>query len=133
MPDEPVIREAGRWLRYAREDLQSAITLRRDIPRHSCLLAQQCAEKALKSIHAFLDQPIAKSHDLDMLLNSLPDGWGTKARFADLSELSFWAVESRYPSDLPEALGQDADAAIALAEQLLASVESDLSDHGFAA
>ncbi|MFB3881207.1 MAG: HEPN domain-containing protein [Armatimonadota bacterium] len=131
MRDRRAAAEAGRWLRYAREDLQSAIALRPTAPRNACLLAQQSAEKAIKSIYAFLDLPIAKSHDLDMLKNSLPEGWGTKARFTDLSILSFWAVESRYPSDLPDASRQDAETAIALAREVLASVESDLEEHGF--
>ena len=74
---------------------------------------------------------IPKSHDLDMLKNLLPDGWDVKTRFTELSELSFWAVESRYPGDLPEATAEDADIALALAREVLASVESGLRDHGY--
>ena len=74
---------------------------------------------------------IPRSHDLDLLKNLLPAGWDIKTRFDDLSELGFWAVESRYPSDLPEATGDDADAAVALAGDVLALVEQDLIDNGF--
>ncbi len=76
--------------------------------------------------------PIQKSHDLDMLKNLLPDGWYTKSEAKDLSELSFWAVESRYPGDLPEATKEDADNALAKAEYILRSVQDDLRRHGFA-
>lgn len=65
-----------------------------------------------------------------MLKNLLPDGWSVRARFEDLSELSFWAVESRYPSDLPEATLADAEAAVALADEVLTLVERDLHDRG---
>ena len=119
-------------MRYAREDYNAALVLREtDIPRHSCLLAQQSAEKAIKSIYAFLDKQIPKSHDLDLLKNLLPDEWDVKTRFDDLSELSFWAVESRYPGDMPEASKEDADAALALAQAILDSVEDNLRANGF--
>ena len=132
MQHELIQKETLRWLRYAREDLNAAIILQKtDIPRHVCLLAQQSAEKALKSIFAFTDQRIVKSHDLDMLLSLIPEGWNTKSNFSDLSELSIWAVESRYPGDMPDATEEDADSAIALAEAILHSVEDDLRKHGF--
>ena len=61
-----------------------------------------------------------------MLRNLLPDGWDIKTRFDSLSELSLWAVESRYPGDMPEASREDADAATALAESVLCCVEDNL-------
>ncbi|MBI2843137.1 MAG: HEPN domain-containing protein [Armatimonadetes bacterium] len=131
MPDELTMQETARWLRFAKEDLDGATHRQSGVPRHSCLLAQQSAEKAIKSILAFLDLRIPKSHDLDMLKNLLPDEWEIKRRFDDLSELTFWAVESRYPGDLPEATTDDAKAAVLLAEEILISVESSLRKHGF--
>lgn len=131
MPDDLIMQETARWLRFAKEDLDAAIMLQSGTPRHSCLLAQQSAEKAIKSIFVFLDMRISKSHDLDMLKNLLPDEWEVKTRFDDLSELSFWAVESRYPGDMPEATGEDADAAVRLAKEILISVENSLRENGF--
>ena len=49
--------EGTRWLRYAREDLATAeaiLTSASPSPRNACFLAQQTAEKALKSILIFL-------------------------------------------------------------------------------
>lgn len=132
MVDEATVREAVRWLRYAREDFEAASVMRSEgTPRIACLLAQQSTEKAIKSIYAFLDLPIVKSHDLDMLKRLLPDSWGVKTEFQDLSELSFWAVESRYPGDLPEATEEDADTAIAWAGNVLVEVMRNLREHGF--
>lgn len=123
--------ETKRWLQYAKEDFDAAIILKTGVPRHTCLLAQQSAEKAIKSIYVFINQKIPKTHDLDLLKTLLPDGWIIKTRFDDLSELSFWAVESRYPGDIPDATTKDADVAIALAESILHIIEEDLVNHGF--
>ena len=131
MPDELVIQEAARWLRYAKEDYAAAVMLESARPRHTCLLAQQSAEKAIKAGLALLDERIPKSHDLDMLKGLLPVTWRTRNQFADLSALSFWAVESRYPGDMPEATQDDAVAALALARDVLAVVEQDMRGHGF--
>lgn len=131
MPDELILLETARWLRYAREDLDAAIVLQPGIPRHSCLLAQQSAEKAIKSIYVFLNLRVPRSHDLDMLKNLLPNEWEIKKRFDSLSELSIWAVESRYPGNFLEAAKEDAEAAINMAKDILLCVESDLHKNGF--
>ena len=131
MPDSLVLKETARWLRYATEDLDAAITLQSGIPRHSCLLAQQSAEKAIKSIYVFLDQPVPKSHDFDMLRNLLPGNWDIKTHFVSLSDLSVWAVESRYPGNAPEAAAQDASNAVLLAKEVLFCVKNDLKRNGF--
>ena len=47
------VREARRWLRYAREDLDTALALvgsETAPPRHAAWLAQQAAEKAIKAV-----------------------------------------------------------------------------------
>ena len=70
--------EAARWLRYAREDLQAAqvgLTNRRLVPRHSCLFAQQAAEKAIKAGLVLLQINFPKTHVLDALRNMLPPDW----------------------------------------------------------
>lgn len=131
MPNELVMRETARWLRYSREDLDAAVALQSRTYRHSCLLAQQSSEKAIKSIYVFLDLRVPRSHDLDMLRTLLPDGWDVKTRFENLSELSLWAIESRYPGNMPESTRVDADAAITLAKRVLCSVEEDLRTKGF--
>ena len=131
MQHDLIMAEAARWLRYAKEDYSAAVLLlQTDTPRHACLMAQQSAEKAIKSIYAFLNIPIPRSHDLDLLKNLLPDGWIIKTLFSDLSELSFWAVESRYPGDMPEATREDADTALTMAKAVLDSVQNDLRKQG---
>lgn len=101
--------EAERWLDYARSDLAAARTLvvsPDHYPRQVCFLAQQATEKALKAalIAEAIDFPF--THDLDRLRNLLPDKWAVKKAFPDLAEVTIWAVEVRYPADMPEVFGE---------------------------
>ncbi len=121
--------EAQRWLGYARSDLEAAQTLMASpdhYPRQVCFLAQQAAEKALKAalIVERIDFPF--THDLDRLRNLLPERWQVKAAFPDLAEMTIWAVEARYPADMPEVLPMDAQRAITLADRILELIERDL-------
>ncbi len=123
--------EAGRWLRYPGEDLAAAITLLQDeesVPRQSCSLAQQAAEKAIKAVLVFTQTEFPKRHDLDALRNLIPPGWQFSGKFPDLAELTEWAVEARYPGDWPEASSEDARRAIATTRALLAAIEQELRE-----
>ena len=125
--------EAKRWLRYAREDLQAAESMigsDNAYPRHACWLAQQAAEKVLKSalILAQIDFPF--SHDLDRLRDLLPDVWRVKKECPDLAELTEWAVQARYPGDMPEAVEADAQTATEQAEKVVEAVVADLKARG---
>lgn len=124
--------EVARWLRFAREDLETAEALLADnalAARHSCWMAQQATEKALKA--ALVSQGInfPFRHDLDALRNLLPDGWRVKVDFPDLAELTEWAVEARYPGDWPDATIEDARRATAQAREVCSSVITDLERH----
>jgi HEPN domain-containing protein len=102
-------------------------------PRHACWLAQQAAEKALKSILVFLDKDFPYSHDLDRLRDLTPDGWRVKKEHPDLAELTEWAVEARYPDAVPEAVEGDAQRATRQARAVWESVYADLAARGLKA
>ncbi len=112
-------REARRWLRYAQEDLDAAETLADRWPRHGCWLAQQAAEKALKALLISRQIDFPYSHDLDRLRGLLPPGSSLHAACPDLAELTQWAVEARYPDDLPDLTRDDARRAIVQARQVI--------------
>ncbi len=134
MSETEHLEEVRRWLRHAEEDLRAAEALLNNseiAPRHICWLAQQCAEKALKAVLVFLDIDFPYSHDLDGLRNLIPGEWEVKASYPDLSDLTEWAVEARYPGDWPDAVVSDADVAIAQAQSILQAVRKDLVKHGF--
>lgn len=122
--------DAARWLGYARSDLDAATTLLKHpdhYPRQVCFLAQQAAEKALKSVLVLLQIEFPFTHDLDRLRDLLPDGWRVKRDYPDLADLSIWAVEARYPADMPEVLAADAYRAVHAAEGILFSIEGDMA------
>ena len=126
--------EVQRWLRYAREDLMAAEAMfgqQSVAPRHICWLAQQGAEKALKAGLVFLQIDFPRRHDLDAIRNLFPTGWWVKEAYPDLSELTEWAVEARYPGEWPEATEADADAALQQARGIWTSICADFGRHGF--
>ncbi len=128
------LREVGRWLRYARDDLTAARVLAADAtvpPRQVCWLAQQAAEKALKAALCFLQIEFGKTHNLDTLRNLLPEDWTVRSRYPDLAELTAWAIEARYPGDWPEAREEDARRALEIASGVLSAIGRDLARRGF--
>jgi HEPN domain-containing protein len=134
MSETERLREVERWLRYARDDLRVAelIAAQGGVPRAACFHAQQAAEKALKSIFVFLQNDFPYTHDLNRLRDSLPEGWPVKGRLPDLSNLSLWAAEPRYPGDLPDATTDEAETAIGQARGVLRMALEDLEGHGYA-
>lgn len=125
--------EARRWLEYAADDLRTAEFLLQQpdfIPRHPCWLAQQAAEKALKALLIFLQIEYPLSHDLDQIRLLIPEGWRVRYDPPDLSFLTEWAVEARYPGDWPDATEVDAQEATDQARTVLEYVRGDLARHG---
>ena len=121
--------EASKWLAYARSDLDAGWALLRDpehFPHQVCFLAQQAAEKALKALLISCDIEFPRTHDLDRLRQSIPQGCQVKAAFPQLYSLSIWAIESRYPSDLPEVTESDANGALQMAERVYQVTAEDL-------
>ena len=128
------VAEVRRWLRYAEEDLlaaEAALEQPSMVPRHACWLAQQSAEKAIKAVLIALQIDFPRRHDLDALRNLVPAGWQFKEDHPDLTTLTEWAVEARYPGEWPEAIDVDAELATQQARALWISVCSDLASHGF--
>ena len=126
--------DTARWLRYAEEDLVTAEILLRQRhvpPRQSCGLAQQSVEKALKAVLIFLQIDFPRTHDLNILRNLVPESWQLKAAHPDLAYLTGWAVEARYPGDMPEATNADASEAVEQAQAVWTSVSTALAEHGY--
>jgi HEPN domain-containing protein len=121
--------DAARWLDWAHSDLKAGQALLRDpdsYPRQVCFLAQQAAEKAIKAIFVFLNVEFPFTHDLDRLRDLLPGKWDVKNEFPDLAGLTIWAVEARYPGDMPDVTTAEAAEAMQLAEDVYKLVEEDL-------
>jgi HEPN domain-containing protein len=74
-------------------------------------------------IYLAIDFPF--THDLDRLREAIPAGWQVKEKFTHLYGLSIWAVESRYPGDLPDVVSADAEQALQLADALYQTVAEE--------
>ena len=126
--------DTARWLRYAEEDLVTAETLLRQPhvpPRQACWFAQQTAEKALKAVLIFLQIDFRRTYDLNVLRDLVPESWHLKTVHPDLSHLTRWAAEARYPEDTPETTNADASKAVEQARAVWTSVSTTLTEHGY--
>jgi len=96
--------ESEAWLRKAEEDWLSASWLLEEgspVVMPALFHLQQCAEKLLKACIAEQGGRFEKRHDLTYLLSMIQAP--NLIRYADLlDELTPFAVEFRYPGDLPE-------------------------------
>lgn len=133
MTDPDLRREIAEWLRYARDDLEVAdlVIEGGSVPRAACFHAQQAAEKAIKACLLFLQEGVPRSHDLELLAGTLPEGWRLRENPSSLTDLSAWAVEPRYPGDLPDATEEQAEAAVEQARNAYETTLEDLKSHGY--
>ena len=128
-----IFSETQRWLDYARRDLtaaQALIQSGNEFAPQICFLCQHAAEKGLKAALIFLQIDFPFRHDLELLTTLFPLDWGC-SQLSNLSKLTEWAVESRYPSDLPDPSGEDAQLALQKAEEIMTIVLKDLTQHAF--
>lgn len=122
MPKQSDPRE---WLRFAEADLAAARSLLAtpDLPaRIACFHAHQATEKALKASLVASGTPFRKTHDLAILVGLQPEAIRSLLGDVDLELLQPWAVETRYPSDLPDATTSEASSAVTTAAEVLAVV-----------
>jgi len=85
-----------------------------------------CRE-ALKAALIASDIDPPRTHNLNSLRNLLPEQWNLAAAPMDLSELTAWAEESRYPGEWDEPSEDDAKAAV---EEARTAVNTVLVDFG---
>lgn len=123
-------REVERWHRYATEDLQAAqwmIDQGEFFPRHPAFLAQQAAEKAIKSILVLLQIEFPFTHDLEELIEFVPETWRVTQIESNLKGLSEMGVEPRYPGDLPDISIPQAIGFVEDATRIVEAIETDLN------
>lgn len=133
MSDRDLTPETRRWLSYALDDLNSArVMLRTEdfLPRQTCFLAQQAAEKALKAVVLCSGLDVPRAHNLNFVRNMIPDGWNVRTTTADLFTLATWATFPRYPGDWPEATESDAASAVEHAGAVVDQVMADFEARG---
>jgi HEPN domain-containing protein len=91
------------WVRKAEADFQLATKLEKEKERfydHRCFLSQQLTEKYLKALLEENAILVAKTHDLDRLLNDLlPHYPQLRGLRRGLRFLTDFAIEPRYPGE----------------------------------
>jgi HEPN domain-containing protein len=131
-PDDPS-GAAISWLEMACGDLATAEAAQKEwrVPaRNVAFHAQQAVEKAIKAALVLEGRAAPRSHDLDQLRNRLPTGWHIKASHRDLSRLSQYAVEARYPDDVPPITKLQSSASLRQARTVYRSIRSDFESRG---
>jgi HEPN domain-containing protein len=88
------------WVRLADDDLGAATLLARSgrYPALACYHAQQAAEKYLKAVLTFVNQPVPRTHDLVRLYQLYPQALAPYLlRVGDLLALTAYGTDVRYP------------------------------------
>ena len=117
---------ARRWLQYAEDDLRAATEARGILVAWQCCFhAQQAAEKAIKGGLTLAGVAFPRRHDLVSLQALLPGDWPARHEMLPLEWLSRWAVEARYPAELPDATEDDADRAVRAATEVVRCIVRD--------
>lgn len=125
--------DALRWLALACGDLMTAEAAQREwrVPaRNVAFHAQQAVEKAFKAALVLDGKSAPKSHDLDDLRNRLPNGWHVRTTHRDLARLTQYAVEARYPDDLPPINKLQSSASLRQAQTIYRSICADFERRG---
>ena len=125
--------EASNWLRFAHDDLAAARTLLADSDLPSRIArfhAQQSAEKALKAQLIASAIPFKKTHDLVVLAGLQNTDISEELESIDLMLLHPWAVEARYPGNLPDVSDEEAALVVATAATVCAIATSLFDSSG---
>jgi len=124
--------EAGRWLAFARGDLDSATALLgTGTPnRNVGYLAQQAVEKALKAVILLDNAPFEMTHDLNAAAAQLPVDFLAPVDTADLAWLADLETSARYPDEGDMITGDDAQRAAGMADTILTAVAAHFTARG---
>lgn len=101
--DPARIEDTREWLRRAQADLNAAdLLIGGDLLEAAVFHCQQAVEKALKSVLAWHDEPVRKTHDLGAIGKKASElNVGLTEAVRDVGELTDFAWVYRYPGDPP--------------------------------
>jgi HEPN domain-containing protein len=102
MPDpEKVALVVGEWVEKAENDLTNAVhtlTIKKRCPTDTvCFHAQQCVEKYLKAILVQNGIDFPKTHDIEKIITSLPQGISIPLTADEQGRFTEYATIARYP------------------------------------
>lgn len=117
-------------LRIAQGDFGSAkilVTATGGRPENVIYLCQQAIEKSLKAVHCFLKQTIVHSHDLEALVQSLPDD-KRPPNAHQLVPLTQYATVRRYEEGYEQLEKKDLEEVIQITQAVLTWSKSIVRD-----
>jgi len=119
MPPEPG--SPDDWMRFARSDLELVRGPVRPgvLPETLCFHAQQAVEKALKAVALSLGIEFPYTHNLKALVGLLPPHISVPDAVRDATELTDYAVATRYPGEYEPVTDDDYREAVRVAEAVL--------------
>ncbi|HTE50450.1 MAG TPA: HEPN domain-containing protein [Kofleriaceae bacterium] len=85
-------------LRVAKEDLAGARLLARSGNRNAIYLCEQAAEKVIRAVLTSEAQHAGNKHDLDEMVDHIPDENPLKASLKEIEPLAAFATSYRYPT-----------------------------------
>ena len=135
-PDPRMPGSSGDWLRYAKADLALA---RVPLPPGGlyellCFHAQQAAEKSVKAVllHYAIEPP--RTHNLERLIDLLPRRISRTTVLSQSARLTVYGTAARYPNDAEAVNIEEYQAALRLAEAVVAwaakIIEAGQESHG---
>jgi HEPN domain-containing protein len=110
-------KDPQRWMQNARADMAIASIA---LPpggmyEQLCFHAQQAAEKSIKAVLLCLGIEFPFTHNLQMLLDLIPDHISVSIEVRSVIELNAFAILTRYPGELEPVSKSDYERALAIA------------------
>ena len=134
--DREILSKVRQWLQYGDEDLLLArhgLTLQPFVPhRLIAYHAQQCAEKYLKAYLVFRAIEFPFTHNLARLIEIAQAERIWPDSILDADTLTPYAITARYPGEDEPVSAEEANRAIAIAEQTRQLVRQALTEAGVA-
>ena len=122
------------WMSHAKSDLRLARLAADDefVRREqACFHAQQAAEKAIKGLLLYRGIEFPLTHDIEELLEIAEHaGLALPKDIADVSHLTPYAVETRYPGYWDEITEDDLEEAVRLAKMTVEWADEALTKPG---
>ena len=133
--NDRVIAVVREWLEKADNDLRNAVhtlTLGAEGPTDTvCFHAQQCVEKYLKAFLVFIEIDFPKTHDIEELMDLIPDRYRPELSIQDQRRLTAYATVTRYPGGYAPIKLSEARQAVRLARRIRKAIRGHLPKEVF--
>jgi len=123
-------RAIGEWVEKAEHDLRTAehvLTLEENCPFDMvCFHAQQCAGKYLKALLILRSVDFPGTHNLEVVMGLMPPDVSLELDATEVTLLTRYAAELRYPGDAAPITRAEAEEAVATARKVREAVRQHL-------